>query len=172
MAHLHNRSPGEVSTGIGSGGRNRANAGIANVPAASGSVKVDGRVITTASAHDYVPGSSLLATDQVDDGFFPRLTMVLSQLHEHGVAYVDLHKRDNILVDDKGVPHLIDFQISVHLPAIWPFSSVLHMLQRCDRYHLAKHMLHFRPDQCEESVRRSGQQVRHLRAGRVSNSYW
>lgn len=127
---------------------------IVNVPAACANVKVDGKVVTTATAHDYVPGKSLLATDQVDDDFFPRLSKLLGQLHEHDVAYVDLHKRDNILVDVDGAPHLIDFQISVHLPSVGPISYLLKILQRCDRYHLAKHLHHLRPDQCEEPIDR------------------
>jgi hypothetical protein len=128
---------------------------VQNVPAACPNVKVHGKVVSTASAHVYVPGRPLLATDQVDDGFFPRLSVLLSQLHERGVAYVDLHKRDNILVDDNGTPHLIDFQISVHMPRRWPVSYLLHILQECDRYHVAKHMFHFRPDQCDESMQRA-----------------
>ena len=127
---------------------------IVYVPAACGHVKIDGRVDSTATAHDYVPGRSLLATYRVDDKFFPQLTTLLSQLHEHNVAYVDLHKRDNILVDGNGAPHLIDFQISLHLPRVWPVSYLLNILQRCDRYHLAKHMHYFRPDQSEEPIDR------------------
>ena len=86
------------------------------MPAACVDVNVNGNVVSTASAHEYVPGRSLLATDQVDDGFFPRLSMLLSKMHKHGIAYVDLHKRDNILIDNNGAPHLLDFQISMHLP--------------------------------------------------------
>ncbi|MBP86684.1 MAG: hypothetical protein CMJ64_08210 [Planctomycetaceae bacterium] len=89
---------------------------VENVPAACVDVNVNGNVVSTASAHEYVPGRSLLATDQVDDGFFPRLSMLLSKMHKHGIAYVDLHKRDNILIDNNGAPHLLDFQISMHLP--------------------------------------------------------
>lgn len=128
--------------------------GLVNVPAACGPVEMDGQVVSTASAHEFVPGRSLMATDQVDDEFFPRLSFLLRQLHDRGVAYIDLHKRDNILVDDKGVPHLIDFQISLYLPPRWPFSSVLNILQSCDRYHVAKHQLHFRPDQQTEPLAR------------------
>lgn len=127
---------------------------VVSVPAGCGDVKVDGKVVSTACAHEFVPGRSLLATDRVDDAFFPRLSFLLGQLHERGVAYVDLHKRDNILVDDKGVPHLIDFQISMRLPQLWPASLVTNILQRCDHYHLDKHRLHFRPDQCEGSIDR------------------
>lgn len=127
---------------------------VSNVPAACASIKVNGRVVPTASGHDYVAGRSLLPTDEVDDEFFPQLSVLLSQLHERGIAYVDLHKRDNILVDEQGAPHLIDFQISMHLPQRWPFSSLLGMLQSCDRYHVAKHKYYFRPDLCDESTRR------------------
>ncbi|MCS7271215.1 MAG: hypothetical protein NZ703_09025, partial [Gemmataceae bacterium] len=32
--------------------------------------------------------------------------------HRRGVAYVDLHKRENIIVGNDGQPYLVDFQIS------------------------------------------------------------
>lgn len=127
---------------------------VTNVPAACVKVKVNGKVASTATAHEYVPGRSLLATEQTDDDFFPRLSILLGQLHDHGIAYVDLHKRDNILVDPNGEPHLIDFQISICLPRVWPISSALTILQRCDRYHLAKHRHHCRPDLYDEPIAR------------------
>jgi hypothetical protein len=68
------------------------------------------------------------------------------------VAHVDLHKRENVLVDLSGRPWLIDFQISFSLPSsapllCLPLRSLLRMLQQCDDYHLLKHHLHHRPDQ-------------------------
>ena len=67
-------------------------------------------------------------------------------------VYVDLHKRENIIVTDDGEPCLIDFQISVRLPSWWPLGAVLRLLQRSDDYHLSKHVARNRPDQCDAGV--------------------
>ena len=129
-------------------------ADVEHVPSACGAVSLDGCPVPTASGHDFVEGRSLLATDSVDAVFFARLSALLGELHRRGIAYVDLHKRDNILVDQQGRPHLIDFQISIRLPQIWPLTWVLRIFQRCDRYHLEKHKHDLQPDQCEGRLQR------------------
>jgi hypothetical protein len=82
-------------------------------------------------------------------------------MHRHDVAYVDLHKRENILVGADGRPYLLDFQISVSLPHWWPANStltqvLLRIFQRSDDYHLHKHLARCRPDLMaeEKEVRR------------------
>ena len=45
---------------------------------------------------------------------------MLNAMHERKVAYIDLHKRENILVNERGDPCLIDFQISVAWPRWLP----------------------------------------------------
>ena len=73
-------------------------------------------------------------------------------MHGRGIAYVDLHKRENILVGVDGQPYLIDFQIGLALPAWWPanlemIEAVIRLAQHNDTYHLAKHVARCRPDQ-------------------------
>ena len=94
-------------------------------------------------------------------------------MHQRDVAYVDLEKRENILVDAQGRPYLIDFQISWRWPAggngrgqglqrLIPAPLgrfLLARLQQGDRYHLLKHRRRHRPDamtpeQLEASYRR------------------
>jgi hypothetical protein len=123
-------------------------AGEPNVPDPRGPITVDGRPAWNAAAHAFVPGRPLRAGDRPDAEFVERLSRLLSGLHARGIAYVDLHKRENILVGEDGQPYLIDFQISVRLPRVWPLSSMLHLLQQSDRYHLAKHVYRQRPDLC------------------------
>ncbi|MFQ6049300.1 MAG: hypothetical protein ACE5K7_08050 [Phycisphaerae bacterium] len=101
--------------------------------------------------HEYVEGHPLDHKERVDDQFFDRLEELLGQLHSRSVAYVDLNKRENIIVGQDGRPYLIDFQISLRWPQRWgpppgPARWVLKMLQRADRYHLAKHVRRHRPD--------------------------
>lgn len=110
-----------------------------NVPAGCGSVRVNGRKSPTAVAHEFVPGQPLRIQDEVRPEFFQELERVVRELHRRRIAYVDLHKRENILVGEDGWPHLIDFQISARLPRGWPLGWLLRLLQECDRYHVAKH---------------------------------
>ena len=118
---------------------------------------VDGRRLRHAVAHEYVPGHPLSPDEWVNDRFFPRLRAVLRRMHGHGMAYVDLHKRENVIVGDDGRPYLVDFQISLCLPRRWPARSrlaraTLRWFQDADEYHLLKHWARHRPDQCPLSA--------------------
>jgi hypothetical protein len=125
--------------------------GIQGIPVALGAIRVDGRPLPHAVAHEWIAGHALAEGEHVDDRFFPMLTAILAAVHRRGVAHVDLHKRENLLVDDQGRPHLIDYQISFGLPsggiAAGLLGGVLRLLQRCDDYHLLKHRVKHRPDQ-------------------------
>lgn len=106
----------------------------------------------TGILHDYVEGRPLQKEDTVSDDFFPKLSALIDAVHARGAAYVDLEKRENILLGDDGLPHLIDFQISWFVPAnrggeVWPFRMIRDILQASDKYHLIKHWRRLRPDQ-------------------------
>lgn len=116
-----------------------------------------GNLDETALVHEYVEGRPLSRDDALDDDFFPRLWKTIDAVHARGAAYVDLEKRENVLLGEDGMPHLIDFQISWHIPenrggATWPARLILKMLQRSDRYHIAKHWRRLRPDQFETAA--------------------
>jgi hypothetical protein len=114
----------------------------------------------TGLVHTFVEGHPLQRHERVDDDFFPRLESLITEFHSRGIAYVDLEKRENILVDARGRPSLIDFQISWR----WPINRqdrreglmrlvpadlgrfLLARLQEGDRYHLLKHRRRHRPD--------------------------
>jgi hypothetical protein len=118
-------------------------ADLPNVPRWSGIVRAEGRRMDHAVAHDYIAGHPLGEHEVVGKRFFATLRDLLAEMHRRGLAYVDLHKRENILVGDDGEPYLIDFQISVGLPSWWPGNSIvsrtiLHFFQQSDLYHLAK----------------------------------
>lgn len=138
-------------------------AGIAGIPVSVGRITAHGQFLKNAVGHVYVEGHALAEREHVDDDFFPRLAAILAAVHARDVAHVDLHKRENILVDETGHPCLIDFQISFGLPrrsrlAAAVLRPVLRMLQQCDDYHLLKHRVKHRPDQIgltpEEFARR------------------
>lgn len=118
---------------------------VPNVPRWSGDVRVGGRVLRNAVAHEFVPGRPLGREMRMGEVFFAELREVLDEMHRRGMAYVDLHKRENILVGDDGRPHLIDFQISFATPDGWVRHTITTRLvrrifQRSDDYHLLKHV--------------------------------
>ncbi|MBN2560950.1 MAG: hypothetical protein JXQ75_08475 [Phycisphaerae bacterium] len=108
----------------------------------------------TGLVHEFIEGRPLQREDVPDDRFFPRLREMLNEIHARDAAYVDLEKRENILLGDDGAPFLIDFQISWYLPArrggrTWLARLILSTLQASDHYHLLKHWRRLRPDQLE-----------------------
>jgi len=127
-------------------------AGVEGVPGSLGLILREGRVLRHAVSRQWVPGHALGPGERVDAEFFPTFRRLLAEVHARDVAHVDLHKRENILVDERGRPWLIDFQISFALPhrsrlAAAFLRGLLRVLQRCDDYHLLKHEIRHRPDQ-------------------------
>lgn len=125
-------------------------ADVPYVPRLAGSVRDDhGTPLPHAVARWFIPGHPLTKGENVDNRFFPTFRALLDQIHQRGMAYVDLHKRENVIVGDAdGAPYLVDFQISVALPQRGPLGTILRVFQRGDDYHLAKHWAAHRPDQC------------------------
>ncbi len=124
--------------------------GVAGVP------RQRNTALKTAVAHDYIAGHSLRSYETVDDVFFRRLMHILDQIHERGVAYVDLEKPENILKGDDGDPYFIDFQVAFYWPDRLPpgdcslIRGIRDCLQECDRYHAYKHLRRMRPDLLSE----------------------
>jgi hypothetical protein len=107
--------------------------------------------------HAFVPGHPLQRREAVPDAFFPQLETLLRELHARDIAYVDLNKRQNILVGDDGRPYLIDFQISLQLHGGWRRVRLARWLlarfQRADTYHVLKHKRRLRTDQLSPGER-------------------
>jgi len=124
--------------------------GIAGVPSDAGPVLIVGRCWRSAIAHPYIDGHPLHIGEKPANNFFPRLAEMLQAMHERGLAYVDLNKRENIIVGDDGAPGLVDFQLHF-APPRWalglpPVRWLLRELQANDLYHLHKHIAWHRPD--------------------------
>ena len=123
---------------------------IANIPNSVGPILVDGQSLDNTTAHVYVPGRPFKHDYHATDAFLEELEHLIGQVHAADVAFVDLHKSENILVGDDGKPHLIDFQIGFWKPsskvAAFLCNWLLHALQRSDRYHLLKHVTKCRPN--------------------------
>ena len=121
-------------------------ADLPNVPDCSGDLAINGVNQLHAVTHEYVPGHPLERREPVNDVFFSTLQQLIEDMHARDLAYVDLSKRQNIIVGDDDKPYLIDFQISLNLPGWWPMRTVLRLLQDMDDYHVLKHYRDCRPD--------------------------
>ena len=114
------------------------------VPDLRGPVTANGRELKNALARTYIEGAPFTGDTKVDAAFFVRLKTLLEAVHAREIAYVDLHKRENIIIDAEGRPHLLDFQVSFRLGRHWPANGrlarfILRQLQEMDDYHFRKH---------------------------------
>jgi hypothetical protein len=123
-------------------------ADLKGIPKLVGQVTVGGHQLGNAVARDYIDGHPLGNREIVNESFFPALGTLLRAMHARKIAYVDLHKRENILVNEAGEPYLIDFQISVAWPRRLVAGPLFALLRRSDEYHLMKHWARSRPEQC------------------------
>ncbi len=111
----------------------------------------------TGFIREFIEGQPLAKGTPVDNDFHSRLATLIGAIHKRKMAYVDLEKCENVLVDADGRPFLFDFQISWHLPArfggeLWPMRRLRRWFQASDRYHLIKLQRRTRPDQLSPEV--------------------
>jgi hypothetical protein len=123
-------------------------AGLDGIPVLGGLVSAGGPVLEHAVAREYMAGHPLGNREAVPDAFFGELKKLLQDMHARRTVYVDLHKRENVIVSERGKPCLIDFQISIRWPDWLPTGPLFRVFQRSDEYHLMKHWARCRPDQC------------------------
>ncbi|MHC4616673.1 MAG: hypothetical protein ACYTEQ_02850 [Planctomycetota bacterium] len=105
----------------------------------------------TGFIYEYIEGRSLKEQPELPDDFFGRLLELLLHMHQRNVVYLDMNKRGNILLGADGHPHIIDFQISMHIGEHALFSRRLsrylrEALQGADIYHLFKHKRRLSPE--------------------------
>ena len=124
-------------------------AGVPGIPRAFGAVEADGFVFRNALAREHVEGHPLGKDEKPGEIFFERLRELLAAMHSRGIAYLDLNKRENVIVTSDARPALVDFQIHFSAPAALsyfpPVRWLVRVLQRADLYHCEKlrayHML-------------------------------
>jgi len=147
--------------------------GLGIAPDHMGEVCVDGEPQEHAVARRYIPGAPLFKHQRVQDDFFPRLFAAVDSMHERGIAYVDLNKKENIVVGDDGRPYLVDFQIGFRQPDSWLgrrglCQGLFSQLALMDRYHVYKHLADCRPDLATpEELRRGREPPKVIRILRV-----
>jgi len=117
------------------------------VPDDLGPVTVESHPVASAVARRYVEGEAFRDGTSVQVSFFVELRRLLDSVHASDMAYVDLHKRENIIVDRAGRPHLVDFQVSLGAWRRWPGSGwLVRKLQEMDDYHYRKHYARCLPE--------------------------
>jgi predicted Ser/Thr protein kinase len=126
-------------------------ADVETIPNDLGDVSVEGRVLSNAIARDYIDGEPLRVKQKITPRIFEELQDLVQTMHKRDMAYVDLHKLENIVVDRNGRPYLIDFQVCFDISARWPGNGrfaryFLTKLQEIDIYHLNKHLVRHLPE--------------------------
>jgi hypothetical protein len=116
-------------------------AGVRGIPRVFDHVIADSRRCDNAVAHEFIPGAplSITRTETLRSDFFDNVETLLGELHSRRIAYVDLHKQENVIVGADGYPYLIDFQVSVMVPAGRLALPLFKLLRDCDLYHVEKH---------------------------------
>lgn len=112
---------------------------------------IDGSHLPNVSAHPYIKGEPFMANTDVGDEYFEQLLTLVRALHAKNIAYVDMNKRENMIIDLQGRPNLMDFQISFAPERFptglkWLAGLLLPTLVKSDIYHVHKHYTRARPD--------------------------
>lgn len=130
-------------------------ADVALVPANLGRVSADGMRLDNAVARAFVEGEPWRDRGQIEEGFFEDLRAIVAALHARDMAYVDLHKRENVIVGPGQRPWLIDFQVSfgVSKGAGRIARAILRRLQEMDDYHVRKHYARLFPEKLTSQER-------------------
>lgn len=104
-----------------------------------------GRVDDWAFAVEWVPGKDLGKCPKGSLGpeVFERLAATVDAIHARGVVHLDLRQRRNVLVDDAGVPRVIDFSSAA---LVDPGGALARRLAAVDRSGVLKYKRRFLPD--------------------------
>jgi hypothetical protein len=120
-------------------------ADVETIPNDLGQVSRNERLLPNAIARCYVDGEPMRVKQELNPRIFDELFELVQTMHKREMAYVDLHKLENIIIGHDGRPYLIDFQVCFGLSARWPWNGkvakyCLAKLQEIDIYHLNKHL--------------------------------
>ena len=120
------------------------------IPKDLGGVASGGQLLRNAIARSYIRGKPLRVKKHINPRVFRELRELLQAIHAQDMAYVDLHKLENIIVDPENHPYLIDFQVCFGLSDTWPGNGrlarlLLAKLQEIDVYCLNKHITRLLP---------------------------
>ena len=124
--------------------------------AVHGVPKLVRRVDDTSFLREFVEGRTLDRKPPfMREDFFDEFVDIVRGIHARGVAFVDLAKKENVVVTTEGRPFLIDFQVSISMsrgrgPISFLWNRLVRLMQASDVYHVYKHKRHVRPDLLRE----------------------
>jgi RIO-like serine/threonine protein kinase len=121
-----------------------------------------GRLDAHAFAVEWVPGKDLgkCPKGSLRLETFERLAATVEEMHRRGVVHLDLRQRRNVLVDDAGVPRVIDFSSALCLaPGGWR----IRRLAAVDRSGVLKYKRRFLPDSLSDEERAALRRVERWR---------
>jgi len=128
------------------------------VPHLVGTIRRDAIVLS------FLPGQPLDARRfrEQPRAIFEQLLELTRRLHEVGVFHLDLHQRKNLLLDEQGRVHLVDFGAAV---APGRFLRVIfgNALRHADRQAAFKYMARFAPEGLSDDEARSVLRYRRIR---------
>jgi predicted Ser/Thr protein kinase len=132
--------------------------GFEGVPQLVGTIRREAIVLS------FVPGEPLDAGKfrERPRAVFEQILELTRRLHEVGVFHLDLHQRKNLLVDEGGRVHLVDFGAAVALGPV-ARSIVGGILRHADRQAAFKYMARFAPEGLSEEEAKSVLRYRRLR---------
>jgi len=107
-----------------------------------------GRIDRYAVAIEWVPGTCIgkCAYGSLGEETFVRLARSVEALHSRGVIHMDLRQKKNVIVDDSGVPRIIDFSSALVFDPGTGFGRWLHRRFRgVDRSGVLKNKRRFVP---------------------------
>jgi hypothetical protein len=114
-------------------------ANVTGIPKCYEDICINGIKCKHVTGHDFIDGRPLSLATHLRADFMDKLESLIRQLHERRIAYIDLHKTENVIVGQNGLPYLIDFQISVWIPEVRGLGWLFQIFAQSDLYHIEKH---------------------------------
>lgn len=131
---------------------------VARIPQVIGLEDYNCLLISHIDGEEVKKSSHLLADD-----FFEQLLLISDNLHARGVLHLDLGHKSNIMVDQNGMPAIIDFNNSLYLPPNPFFLPLIKLLGKVDRYSILRLKIKFRPQDASPSEKRGVERFLRLR---------
>jgi predicted Ser/Thr protein kinase len=120
----------------------------------------------------------LSAGEKPDVTFFERLTGLIRECHDRGVAHCDLKRSANVIIDEQGSPCIIDWAAAITAKefCIYPFTLIYKRFMKDDFNAVTKLKMRYYPDSISDEEKREymhrGTGERVIRAGRDFARKW
>jgi hypothetical protein len=120
----------------------------------------------------------LSAEEKPDVRFFDRLSELIHECHGRGVAHCDLKRSANVMIDEQGNPHIVDWAAAITAKefCIYPFTLIYERFIRDDFDAVTKLKIRYYPECISDEEKRDymhrGKGERAVRAVRDFARKW